>query len=127
MNIDGKKEPNQLAHDFVYKGLRTRIMHGEILPATALTLRGIMREQNIEPTDIRGAIAISGLMDVSRVGAERRKGIWGEDPKIYRKASPLHHASRSAPPLLLMYAEHDTSERKKPESKNVRVSHKGKA
>jgi len=52
-------------------------------------------------------------MDVSRVGAERRKGIWGEDPKIYRTASPLHHASKTAPPLLLLYAEYDTPDRKK--------------
>ena len=85
---------------------------GGHLTALLATNHSFLKEQDIEPTDIRGAIAISGLMDVSRVGAERRKGIWGEDPKIYRKASPLHHASRSAPPLFLMHAEHDTSERK---------------
>ena len=56
MNIDGKKEPNQSAHDFVYKGLRTRIMHGEILPATSLTLRGIGKEYSVSMTPAREAV-----------------------------------------------------------------------
>ena len=56
MNIDGKKEPNQSAHDFVYKGLRTRIMHGEILPATSMTLRGIGREYSVSMTPAREAV-----------------------------------------------------------------------
>ena len=56
MNIDGKKEPNQSAHDFVYKGLRTRIMHGEILPATSMTLRGIGKEYSVSMTPAREAV-----------------------------------------------------------------------
>ena len=56
MNIDGKKEPNQSAHDFVYKGLRTRIMHGEILPATSMTLRGIGSEYSVSMTPAREAL-----------------------------------------------------------------------
>ena len=56
MNIDGKKEPNQSAHDFVYKGLRTRIMHGEILPATFMTLRGIGKEYSVSMTPAREAV-----------------------------------------------------------------------
>ena len=56
MNIDGKKEPNQSAHDFVYKGLRTRIMHGQILPATSMTLRGIGKEYSVSMTPAREAV-----------------------------------------------------------------------
>ena len=56
MNIDGKKELNQSAHDFVYKGLRTRIMHGEILPATSMTLRGIGKEYSVSMTPAREAV-----------------------------------------------------------------------
>ena len=56
MNIDGKKEPNQSAHDFVYRGLRTRIMHGEILPATSMTLRGIGKEYSVSMTPAREAV-----------------------------------------------------------------------
>ena len=44
MGIETLKEPNQAAHDYVYRGLRTRIMHGEILPATSMTLRGIGKD-----------------------------------------------------------------------------------
>ena len=56
MNIYGKKDPNQSAHDFVYKGLRTRIMHGEILPATSMTLRGIGKEYSVSMTPAREAV-----------------------------------------------------------------------
>jgi len=86
---------------------------GGHLTALLATNHSFLKEHGIESTDIRGAIPLSGLMDVSRVGAERRKEIWGEDPKIYRTASPLHHASKTAPPLLLIHAEHDTPDRKK--------------
>jgi len=86
---------------------------GGHLTALLATNHSFLKEHGIESTAIRGTIPISGLMDVSRVGVERRKGIWGEDPKIYRTASPLHHASKTAPPLLLLYAEHDTPDRKK--------------
>ena len=71
-----------------------------------------LKQHGLGSANIRGAIPISGLMDVSRVGAERRKGIWGNDPKTYRRASPLHHARKDAPPLLLMHAEHDSEDRR---------------
>ena len=51
-------------------------------------------------------------MDVSRVGAARRKGVWGEKASTHRLASPLHYARRDAPPLLLLHAEHDTPDRR---------------
>jgi DNA-binding GntR family transcriptional regulator len=44
------------AHDKVYRGLRTRIMHGELPPAHALTLRGIGREFDVSMTPAREAV-----------------------------------------------------------------------
>ena len=56
MNIARNKEPNQAAHDYVYRGLRTRIMHGEILPATSMTLRGIGKDYSVSMTPAREAV-----------------------------------------------------------------------
>lgn len=44
------------AHDRVYRTLRTRIMHGEIAPGEALTLRGIGREFDVSMTPAREAV-----------------------------------------------------------------------
>ena len=46
-----------VAHDRVYRGLRTRIMHGEIAPGQALTLRGIGKEFDVSMTPAREAVA----------------------------------------------------------------------
>ena len=56
MNITKTKEPKQAAHDYVYRGLRARIMHGEILPATSMTLRGIGKDYSVSMTPAREAI-----------------------------------------------------------------------
>ena len=78
-----------------------------------LTLNdAFLKKRGLTSGAIRGAIPISGLMDVSRVGAARRKGVWGEKASTHRIASPLHHARRDAPPLLLLHAEHDTLDRR---------------
>ena len=44
------------AHDRVYRSLRTRIMHGEIAPGAALTLRGIGKEFDVSMTPAREAV-----------------------------------------------------------------------
>lgn len=44
------------AHDRVYRGLRTRIMHGEIGPGQALTLRGIGKDFEVSMTPAREAV-----------------------------------------------------------------------
>nr|WP_275296476.1 GntR family transcriptional regulator [Alexandriicola marinus] len=44
------------AHDRVYKSLRTRIMHGELGPGEALTLRGIGKQYDVSMTPAREAI-----------------------------------------------------------------------
>ena len=78
-----------------------------------LTLdESFLKKHELSGRAIRGAIPISGLMDVSRVGAARRNGVWGGKASTHRVASPLHHARKDAPPLLILHAEHDTADRR---------------
>lgn len=44
------------AHERVYRQLRTRIMHGEIEPGAALTLRGIGKDFDVSMTPAREAV-----------------------------------------------------------------------
>ncbi|WP_170419173.1 GntR family transcriptional regulator [Ruegeria atlantica] len=44
------------AHDLVYRALRARIMHGEMAPGQALTLRGIGKEFDVSMTPAREAV-----------------------------------------------------------------------
>jgi len=48
-------DPVGAAHDRVYRTLRARIMHGEIVPGAALTLRGIGKEFGVSMTPAREA------------------------------------------------------------------------
>ena len=48
--------PTAAAHDRLYRSMRTRIMHGEILPGQALTLRGIAKEFGVSMTPAREAL-----------------------------------------------------------------------
>lgn len=50
------KEASTAAHDQVYRRLRTRIMHGDIPPGTALTLRGIGKQYDVSMTPAREAV-----------------------------------------------------------------------
>ena len=50
------KEAASSAHDRVYRRLRTRIMHGDIAPGTALTLRGIGKQYDVSMTPAREAV-----------------------------------------------------------------------
>jgi DNA-binding GntR family transcriptional regulator len=49
-------DPLPAAHDRVYRALRIRIMHGEIGPGVALTLRGIGKEFGVSMTPAREAV-----------------------------------------------------------------------
>ncbi|MBO9452503.1 GntR family transcriptional regulator [Tropicibacter sp. R16_0] len=49
-------EQTASAHDRVYRMLRTRIMHGEIAPGQAMTLRGIGSEFEVSMTPAREAV-----------------------------------------------------------------------
>ncbi|MCV6594255.1 MAG: GntR family transcriptional regulator [Silicimonas sp.] len=50
------QDPPIAAHDRVYRALRTRIMHGQMEPSTALTLRGIGKEFEVSMTPAREAV-----------------------------------------------------------------------
>lgn len=59
------------AHDRVYRGLRTRIMHGDIAPGAALTLRGIGKEFDVSMTPAREAVrrlVAEGALSLSSSG-----------------------------------------------------------
>jgi DNA-binding GntR family transcriptional regulator len=45
-----------VAHDRVYRALRTRIMHGDVSPGQAMTLRGVGKEFGVSMTPAREAI-----------------------------------------------------------------------
>ena len=59
------------AHDRVYRGLRTQIMHGQIGPGQALTLRGIGEAFEVSMTPAREAIqrlVAEGALSMSASG-----------------------------------------------------------
>ncbi|KRS13502.1 HTH-type transcriptional regulator McbR [Roseovarius sp. THAF27] len=63
--------PTGSAHDRVYRGLRSRIMHGELRPGQALTLRGVGAEYNVSMTPAREAVrrlSAEGALTVSSSG-----------------------------------------------------------
>ena len=63
--------PAGSAHDRVYRGLRTRIMHGQLAPGQALTLRGIGQEFEVSMTPAREALrrlVAEGALSMSASG-----------------------------------------------------------
>lgn len=59
------------AHDRIYRALRSRIMHGELMPGTALTLRGVGKEYGVSMTPAREAVrrlAAEGALTLSASG-----------------------------------------------------------
>ena len=64
-------DPSTAAHERVYRTLRTRIMHGEIGPGEALTLRGIGKDFGVSMTPAREAVrrlAAEGALFLSSSG-----------------------------------------------------------
>lgn len=64
-------EPKLSAHDRVYRGLRNRIMLGQMLPGESLTLRGIGREFEVSMTPAREAVqrlVAEGALSMSASG-----------------------------------------------------------
>jgi len=58
----------QVAHDMVYRTLRADIMHGEIEPGVAMTLRGIGKRFDVSMTPAREAVrrlAAEGALTIS--------------------------------------------------------------
>lgn len=64
-------ETQTATHDRVYRALRSRIMHGEMAPGQALTLRGIGKEFGVSMTPAREAVrrlAAEGALFLSTSG-----------------------------------------------------------
>jgi DNA-binding GntR family transcriptional regulator len=65
------QEPGLSAHDRVYRSLRQKIMHGELEPGRALTLRGIADQYGVSMTPSREAVrrlSAEGALSVSSSG-----------------------------------------------------------
>ena len=67
--------------------------------------------QGLKGSNIRGAIPISGLMDVTRTGPLRRGKVWENSAEVMKKASPLPWVRKDAPPILVLFADGETPER----------------
>lgn len=64
-------DPSVSTHDRVYRHLRSRIMHGDLPPGHALTLRGIGAEYEVSMTPAREAVrrlAAEGALSMSNSG-----------------------------------------------------------
>lgn len=64
-------DPGQSAHDRLYRSLRQQIMHGEIGPGQALTLRGLAKSYGVSMTPAREALrrlAAEGALTLSSSG-----------------------------------------------------------
>ena len=96
-------EVTPAAHDRVYRQLRTRIMHGEIPPGQALTLRGVARDYEVSMTPVREAVrrlvaegaltmSSSGRMGTPELSAERI-----EELAALRALIEVELASRALP------------------------------
>lgn len=71
MLMTSRSEAVPAAHDRVYRTLRGRIMHGELAPGAALTLRGIAKEFDVSMTPAREAVrrlAAEGALTLSPSG-----------------------------------------------------------
>jgi DNA-binding GntR family transcriptional regulator len=64
-------DSNTVAHERVYRTLRLRVLHGEIPPGQALTLRGIARDFGVSMTPAREAVrrlVAEGALSLSSSG-----------------------------------------------------------
>lgn len=91
------------AHDKVYRGLRARIMHGELAPGQAMTVRGLAEEYGVSMTPARetirrlsaeGALTVStsGRVSTPELGNERI-----EELAALRALIEVELASRAMP------------------------------
>ena len=71
MLLAQRSDPSPSAHDRVYRGLRSRIMHGEVEPGCALTIRGVAAEYGVSMTPAREAVrrlSAEGALTLSASG-----------------------------------------------------------
>jgi DNA-binding GntR family transcriptional regulator len=100
------QDPATSAHDHVYRSIRGAVMHGEIAPGTALTLRGIAAEFGVSMTPAREAarrLAAEGALKLSASGRISTPELSGErieelaairallEPELASRALPRAH------------------------------------
>lgn len=96
-------DPVGSAHDRVYRTLRTRIMHGEILPGQPLTLRGIGKEFGVSMTPARESmrrLVAEGALSMSssgRVSTPEHSNERLEELAVLRALLEPELASRALP------------------------------
>ena len=64
-------DPTGPTHERVFRSLRARIMHGEIVPGQAMTIRGIADEFDVSMTPAREAVrrlTAEGALSMSKTG-----------------------------------------------------------
>ena len=54
--MENTRDTVSVAHDWVYRRLRTRIMYGDLVPGEPLTLRGIGKQYDVSMTPAREAV-----------------------------------------------------------------------
>ncbi|MGB3243040.1 MAG: GntR family transcriptional regulator [Sulfitobacter sp.] len=96
-------ESAPLAHDRVYRRLRSRIMHGDIPPGHPLTLRGIGKEYGVSMTPAREAVrrlAAEGALTMSaswRISTPELSNERIEELAALRALIEVELASRALP------------------------------
>jgi acetyl esterase/lipase len=87
---------------------------GAYLAALLSTDSRYLAAHNLSPRDIRGTVPVSAFYWVERRGVapDRDKSVWSEDRNVWIDASPAHHLQAAAPPMLILYAEHDEAWRR---------------
>ncbi|SEO81804.1 DNA-binding transcriptional regulator, GntR family [Salinihabitans flavidus] len=96
-------EQTPSAHDRIYRTLRTRIMHGELMPGHAMTLRGIGQEYGVSMTPAREALrrlAAEGALTLSSSGRVATPELTGdriEELAALRALIEVELASRALP------------------------------
>ena len=96
------------AHDRVYRTLRARVMHGEMGPGMALTLRGIAQDFDVSMTPAREAVqrlvaegaftlSSSGRISTPELSADRIEELASIrallEPELGSRALPRAHAA----------------------------------
>ncbi len=64
-------DPSARAHERLYRSLRQQIMHGEVLPGQAITIRGLAAQHGVSMTPAREAVrrlAAEGALTMSSSG-----------------------------------------------------------
>ena len=64
-------DPNAPAHERLYRSLRQQVMHGELAPGHAITLRGLATQHDVSMTPAREAVrrlAAEGALTISSSG-----------------------------------------------------------